>query len=275
MTTDITKYLENESVPEFVLANKLFYDDELENKYKTLVDSLKPYQEQKNLEINLTEDDVRYALNKGLEKAISTLTDKEQGIILDRNSLNKEKKKYTLDEIGKKLVVTKERVRQIEAKGLRKLNHPVRLRGILNYFNESILEKIGEKNPSLFRSLYYNLDAVKGRNNYLEEQVKELQGKIKAIVMQYKENVNNILGDETVKTIYEEKQKEEILNTSIEELDLSVRAYNCVRNGDIRTLRDLTNKTEIDLLRTKNFGRKGLNEIKEILAEKGLILKER
>ena len=145
----------------------------------------------------------------------------------------------------------------------------------MNYFNESILEKIGEKNPSLFRSLYYNLDAVKGRNNYLEEQVKELQGKIKAIVMQYKENVNNILGDETVKTIYKEKQKEEILNTSIEELDLSVRAYNCVRNGDIRTLRDLTNKTEIDLLRTKNFGRKGLNEIKEILAEKGLILKER
>jgi len=61
-----------------------------------------------------------------------------------------------------------------------------------------------------------------------------------------------------------------LLDTNVEELELSVRSANCLKNAGIRTLRELVQKTERDMLETKNFGRKSLNEIKEILREKGL-----
>jgi DNA-directed RNA polymerase subunit alpha len=64
----------------------------------------------------------------------------------------------------------------------------------------------------------------------------------------------------------------ENLNRSVEELDLSVRSYNCLKNAQIQTIGDLVTRTEADMLKTKNFGRKSLNEIKEILAQMGLCL---
>ncbi|MEE2638370.1 MAG: DNA-directed RNA polymerase subunit alpha [Acidobacteriota bacterium] len=62
----------------------------------------------------------------------------------------------------------------------------------------------------------------------------------------------------------------EHLDKSVEELELSVRSYNCLKNANIRTIRELVQKTEPEMLRTKNFGRKSLNEIKEILQGMGL-----
>ena len=62
----------------------------------------------------------------------------------------------------------------------------------------------------------------------------------------------------------------ENLDRSVEELELSVRSYNCLKNADIRTIRELVQKTEAEMLRTKNFGRKSLSEIKELLAGMGL-----
>ena len=65
-------------------------------------------------------------------------------------------------------------------------------------------------------------------------------------------------------------QVNEVLNRSVEELELSVRSYNCLKNANIQTIGDLVQKTEAEMLRTKNFGRKSLNEIKEILSGLGL-----
>jgi DNA-directed RNA polymerase subunit alpha len=65
-------------------------------------------------------------------------------------------------------------------------------------------------------------------------------------------------------------QMNEVLNRSVEELELSVRSYNCLKNANIQTIGDLVQKSEAEMLRTKNFGRKSLNEIKEILAGLGL-----
>jgi DNA-directed RNA polymerase subunit alpha len=62
----------------------------------------------------------------------------------------------------------------------------------------------------------------------------------------------------------------ENLKRSVEELELSVRSYNCLKNADIKTIGELVQKTEAEMLKTKNFGRKSLNEIKEILSEMGL-----
>ncbi|HXR74719.1 MAG TPA: DNA-directed RNA polymerase subunit alpha [Bryobacteraceae bacterium] len=65
-------------------------------------------------------------------------------------------------------------------------------------------------------------------------------------------------------------QMNEVLNRSVEELELSVRSYNCLKNANIQTIGDLVQKSEAEMLRTKNFGRKSLNEIKEILSGLGL-----
>ena len=64
----------------------------------------------------------------------------------------------------------------------------------------------------------------------------------------------------------------EVLNRSVEELELSVRSYNCLKNANIQSIGELVQKTEAEMLRTKNFGRKSLNEIKDILVKMGLSL---
>jgi DNA-directed RNA polymerase subunit alpha len=78
-----------------------------------------------------------------------------------------------------------------------------------------------------------------------------------------------VMGPEQV----EEKPRfNENLYRSIEELELSVRSSNCLKNANIKYIWELVQKTEAEMLKTKNFGRKSLNEIKEILTEMGLTL---
>jgi DNA-directed RNA polymerase subunit alpha len=83
------------------------------------------------------------------------------------------------------------------------------------------------------------------------------------------------MGDQTPDALAVEPRSgalNENLDKSVEELELSVRSYNCLKNANIRTIRELVQKTEADMLKTKNFGRKSLNEIKEILHTMGLSL---
>jgi DNA-directed RNA polymerase subunit alpha len=83
----------------------------------------------------------------------------------------------------------------------------------------------------------------------------------------------NVETDEAATTAGAEMPQSELdalLDTNVEELELSVRSANCLKNAGIRTLRELVQKTEKDMLETKNFGRKSLNEIKDILRDKGL-----
>ncbi len=70
----------------------------------------------------------------------------------------------------------------------------------------------------------------------------------------------------------ERPQFNENLNRSVEELELSVRSANCLKNAEINKIYQLVQKTEAEMLKTKNFGRKSLNEIKEVLTEMGLSL---
>ena len=76
-----------------------------------------------------------------------------------------------------------------------------------------------------------------------------------------------------VPEVDEERQKLIInLNRSVDELELSVRSYNCLKNANIRSIGELVQKNEPEMLKTRNFGRKSLNEIKEILTSMGLSL---
>ena len=74
------------------------------------------------------------------------------------------------------------------------------------------------------------------------------------------------VSDEEKGALYERLAK------SVDEMELSVRSYNCLKNANIRTIGELVQKTEVEMLKTKNFGRKSLNEIKELLSEMGLSL---
>jgi DNA-directed RNA polymerase subunit alpha len=68
----------------------------------------------------------------------------------------------------------------------------------------------------------------------------------------------------------EEDQKDKILEMTIEELDLSVRSYNCLKRAGINTVYELTTKTEEDMMKVRNLGKKSLEEVQEKLAELGL-----
>ena len=82
------------------------------------------------------------------------------------------------------------------------------------------------------------------------------------------------LGESKPEARREERAREvnKHLFRSVNELELSVRAANCLKNANIKTIADLVQKTEMEMLKTKNFGKKSLNEIKEILGEMGLSL---
>ncbi|MEJ2006600.1 MAG: DNA-directed RNA polymerase subunit alpha [Acidobacteriota bacterium] len=79
--------------------------------------------------------------------------------------------------------------------------------------------------------------------------------------------ISEEVAEEKPATVYNEN-----LDRSVEELELSVRSYNCLKNANISTIRELVQKSEQEMLKTKNFGRKSLNEIKEILQAMGLSL---
>jgi len=69
----------------------------------------------------------------------------------------------------------------------------------------------------------------------------------------------------------EEKEKQKsLMGKTVDELELSVRSSNCLKNANIKTIIDLVTKSEVDMLKYRNFGRKSLNEIKEVLTEMGL-----
>lgn len=72
----------------------------------------------------------------------------------------------------------------------------------------------------------------------------------------------------------EETHKEKMLEMTIEELDLSVRSYNCLKRAEINTVQELTNKTEADMMKVRNLGRKSLEEVKNKLADLGLGLRK-
>lgn len=72
----------------------------------------------------------------------------------------------------------------------------------------------------------------------------------------------------------EEDQKEKALEMTIEELELSVRSFNCLKRASINTVEELTQKSEDDMMKVRNLGKKSLDEVKNKLEELGLGLRQ-
>ena len=71
----------------------------------------------------------------------------------------------------------------------------------------------------------------------------------------------------------EEDHKGKVLEMSVEELELSVRSFNCLKRANINTVEELTKKTEEDMMKVRNLGKKSLDEVKHKLEELGLGLR--
>ena len=86
-------------------------------------------------------------------------------------------------------------------------------------------------------------------------------------------NLTENAKETTIMTEKEDTNKEKILELSIEEMDLSVRSYNCLKRAGINTVDDLANKTEEDMMKVRNLGRKSLEEVLNRLSDFGLTLR--
>ena len=87
-------------------------------------------------------------------------------------------------------------------------------------------------------------------------------------------NLSETIKDIDILRKTEDDKQQQILKMAIEEMDLSVRSYNCLKRANIHTVEDLTKKTEDDMLKVRNLGRKSLEEVINKLASYGLALKE-
>lgn len=166
-----------------------------------------------------------------------TLTPREERILELRYEEGK-----TLDEIAKIYGITRERVRQIIAKGIMRLKHSSRT-NILFRDNERITER-----DSLIKQI--------------DDEILELRKKLK-----YYRKANLKL------ELPEEIQNDVSLNVRIEDLDLSTRSFRCLERAGIEFVNEITEKTEEEMMKIRNLGRKSLKEIKQKLKEMNLSLK--
>lgn len=183
-----------------------------------------------------------------LEAALENLTAREKDIIRRRFF-----KGETLETIGEDYHRSSERIRTIEGKALRRLRNPAIFSGVRYAIPEKLLEY------------------TRG----LEERVAKQDLQIAQrdlIIGEYESRFGPLQIDAQQIISREELDLRRKLDCAIEEIEMDVRSYNCLKNANIKTIRTLVQKTEEELLRTKNFGRKSLNEIKGILAEMGLHL---
>lgn len=187
-----------------------------------------------------------------LEKAIenSNLTDRE---IYCLKAYYKEVR--NLESVGKSLNITRERVNQIIRKAIMKLKHS----------SKELLIQGKDK---------FELISL----NEKEEIIKEFKEKISYdLIIEWISNheITEELLDicHSIINTYHNRPKEQE-EITIEDLDLSVRSYNCLKRWNIHTLKDLTSRTRDDMMKVRNFGRKSLKEVESKLKEIGLSFKE-
>jgi len=87
-------------------------------------------------------------------------------------------------------------------------------------------------------------------------------------------NLSQTVGKTEIMVEKEEESKNKVLEMTIEELDLSVRSYNCLKRAGINSVEELTRKTEEDMMKVRNLGRKSLEEVDQKLASLGLSLRK-
>jgi hypothetical protein len=204
-----------------------------------------------------------------LDMALLSLKPREESVLRERFAIGKDFK--TLAKIGSSLGVTHTRVRDIEAKALRKLRHPSRSRRVKHILARSLPERYQEMSEMimplvLVNSLLTNMLAEINEGVSYAPVVIRLKGQISKLAESEQELRKRL------DKLEPPKLDNSFLSKSVDDLEISVRAYNCLRNGGIHTTAELITKSEGDLLSISGFGKKSLREIKELLAGEGFRL---
>ncbi len=274
------------------LVKKIFYENKFYPDIEEIVEqTINSYLLNRNGKDSLTYESINGAVNssifrrllsgefsigivtlsdqKKIDAIIDTLWPREKETIRMRFGLDDGNERH-LQEIGDALMVTRERVRQIEARALRKLRHTSRNRHIKSIVEKNIIERYNSANTRVNELTAENESLIKG---FAEtQQILEKIPFVATLIQQSKANHDELKS-------YREKDREfitnadniqSILNMSVDEFELSCRAYNCLKNGDIRIIKDLVSKSEYDMMNIKNFGKKTLKELKELLQKHGL-----
>lgn len=182
--------------------------------------------------------------------AMANLTEREQTVLNQRfvQGMNYE-------ESGKTFGVTRERIRQVEAKALRKLRRQnvmelLRI-GIASYWEKCVNDRAEEIAQKVIDGYRWKVDQE--YNKRIEEKYQEIESDPDALL---------------------HMEQSKLLQTPIDNLDLSVRSYNVLKRANIDTVEDLTKLTCEGLLRLRNMGRKSATEIEKKLHDMGLKLME-
>lgn len=179
--------------------------------------------------------------------ALGNLTDREQTVMTMRFVDG-----MTYEECGKHFGVTRERIRQVEAKATRKLRGRKSIRelmqmGIASYWQKCIDEEAERVAQKVIEGYRWALDREYEKK--IEEKCHELE-----------------IDPETVLV----KERKAVMNTPIENLDLSVRSYNCLHRANIKTIEELTSLSWEQLISIRNLGRKSAEEVCDKLHSMGL-----
>lgn len=174
-------------------------------------------------------------VSQKIDRVLESLPDELRRVLVERFGLREEPK--TLAETGARLGKRGERVRQIESHALRWLRHPKRanqLRRFVEPFGDSL-------------RLQLERETEVARQQDLGESLRE------RIFLDLEVPANPW-----------------VLLRPVEELELSVRSENCLRGAEIKTFGELVAKSEAEMLRYRNFGKKSLRELQDVMAEYGL-----
>lgn len=172
----------------------------------------------------------------------------------------KGKQKHTLKAAGESANVSSAAIHTKEVVALRRLQHPSRIKHLRKFSRTYLEDRL--KSEAVLRQ----------RNSILieeNEKLEEENGKLRQIIHQ----IHTLIAPVMPSTMPLSEVEVVPSDVGVDELELSVRAFYCLKNSGIRTLGELIQMRETDLLKMKNFGRKSLREIKEILSEKGLALR--
>ena len=184
------------------------------------------------------DEDVKLALND------KYITSRERTIIFMRYA-----EQMTLYQVGEHFHVTRDRIRQIEAKALRKFRNPRRSHQLR--YGKAVREKTDELQR------VRNALAISDKMKALEEQIdKAIEANDIQMMRAYRDALNAKLAE-----LGSDNDPGDVNNVTLEELELSVRSYNCLKRRGIKTLGDLTKMTEYDLMKVRNLGRKSYNEV--------------
>ena len=183
-----------------------------------------------------------------IEYVLGMLTERESMVIQLRFKYD-----LTLVDVAKEYGnITRERVRQIEAKALRKLCHPTRKRWLVHGVTGMIESA-----------------EVAAASQAITNELKSTINEISKISF----NLAELVGKKPVETSMDKFNQEQVLSLRIDELDLSVRSYNCLNRAGIETLGDITNLSSFELLRVRNLGKRSYDEIVKVLEDRGLCLR--